>query len=76
MVNNAYPEICMTMDLEFSYSMFCTTFSVFTSPEMLLSNSSILGIGAGGNIGGDIGDAIEANKWKCIRTMNDTLSWL
>ncbi|XP_056162621.1 protein ENHANCED DISEASE RESISTANCE 2 isoform X2 [Syzygium oleosum] len=39
-------------------------------PEMLLSKSSSLGIGAGGNIGGDVGDAIEANEWKCIRTMN------
>ncbi|KAF8036755.1 hypothetical protein BT93_C2462 [Corymbia citriodora subsp. variegata] len=39
-------------------------------PEMLLRKSSILGIRAGGNIGGDVGDAIEANKWKCIRTMN------
>lgn len=39
-------------------------------PEMLLSKSSILGIRAGGNIGGDVGDAIEANEWKCIRTMN------
>lgn len=61
-------------DLEFSYPMFCTIVSVLTGPEMLLSKSSSLGIGAGGNIGGDVGDAIEANEWKCIRTMNGTLS--
>lgn len=46
-----------------------------TGPETLLCQSSSLG--ANGSTDGyferDIGDAIEAYKWKCVRTINGIL---
>lgn len=43
-----------------------------TGPETLLRQSSDLGgtARAEGYYEGDIGDAIEAHEWKCVRTLN------
>ncbi|XP_031263899.1 protein ENHANCED DISEASE RESISTANCE 2-like [Pistacia vera] len=39
-------------------------------PETLLQQSSDLGGRADGYFEGDIGDVIEAQEWKCVRTIN------
>ena len=59
----------------FSVDIIIEIYLPITGPETLLCLSSSLG--ANGSTYGyferDIGDAIEAYKWKCVRTINGIL---
>ncbi|KAJ4846793.1 hypothetical protein Tsubulata_014108 [Turnera subulata] len=39
-------------------------------PETLLRQSSTLGANVEGYFEGEVGDAVEAHEWKCVRTVN------
>lgn len=60
--------------ISFFIFLFFSFFLMVTGPETLLRQSSDLGgsVRGEGFFEGDIGDAIEAHEWKCVRTLNGT----